>query len=644
MTSQAPKPVPSSLRSVLPSAALIALLVLWTGGSAWLRPTQRALGSAWSEAPGHLWGLWTTAAGLWEHGPLLRAAPGLGFPDGFTAHLVDPVNLLLFLPGYWLGGGGVGGAVLGWNLLHVGAVVVGGLGCARLARVLLGRDEEAPWSAALLVAAFCGGAFLLSHPHMGRSEYLPAVLMPWHLALLLPWLRGDGGRWSGLGAGLCLGAVALGGSYLAVFALLLELPLAAVLLWSAGARWRRSLARLALVAAVALLVAAPMLAALLLHPPPGAAPLLHATPRIMPESDLHTVAAMFRLGRLPRLEPLLDQPPYPGIAVLLLGALGAIRHPRQALPWLLLGLWLLLLSLGVGIAIQRGGRPGMISLPAGWLTALAPPLANIKTWSRVGVLFPLPLGIAAMFGAHALSQRLAGWRRGALGLLLVLTVVADQASWPRRCGMERPLFEPTIPAGAAAAFAMLPPGAIIQLPLEVSVGKGVKLQAARSHLWQAQHGRSITSTPAVVSDSALRWSTLARLAVNRQFAEAGAEPRGGALPGATGPLDQRWLDCAHADLDALRERGVVGLVLLEGQPASGGLLALLEQVLGPPRRHDQVAVWDISAAVEAASDGCALPPVPGKVRMMLSADGGSPPPRPPPEAIGPAPSRGAGAR
>ena len=626
MPSTPSEPAPPRLLRWLPSAAVLLILVGWYGGGAWLQPTRRALGSAWSEAPGHLWGLWTTAAGLLEHGPLLRVAPGLGFPEGFEAHLVDPINLLLFLPGFLLGGGGSAGAVLGWNLLHAGSLVVGGWGCIALARALVGRERGAAWSAALLTAAFCGGAFLLSHPHMGRSEYLPAVLMPWHLALMIPWVRGQTSWRRGAAAGLLLGGVALGGSYLAVFALLLELPLGLALLVTAGSGWRRSAGRLALVAGVALAVAAPMVGALVLYPPPGGSPLFSASLRAMPEADLHTLLTLLRMGPLPELEPLLDQPPYPGVVLVLLAVLGAAQRPRKALGWLLLGLWLVSLSLGPALAGQHQGQPSMTPLPAGWLTAMAPPLANLKAWSRLGCLLPLPLGIAALYGCQALLARVdKRWARTALGLALVTLILADQGSWPRRATLDRPSFEPAAPEALTSVLTSLPPGAVIQLPLEVSVGRGIKLQAARSHLWQLQHGRAITSTPGVISDTALRWSNLARLAVNRQFAVAGQGARRDQrlLPGAEGTLTERALACARADATALHERGIAALVLLEGEPASEPLKALLDGVLGPSTHSQQgVLAWSLEPWAGDETKLCPLPPVPAKVHMMLNADGG----------------------
>jgi hypothetical protein len=334
---------------------------------------------------------------------------------------------------------------------------------------------------------------------------------------------------------------------------------------------------------------------------------------------------VLRLGPRPDLEPLLDQPPYPGVVLLGLAALGAALRPRRALGWLLLGLLLLLCALGPAIALPPGADGGsrLLVLPVGWLQAALPPLSHMKAWSRLGCLLPLPLGLAALHGVLALQARLrAPATRALVGTVAALAVLADQATWPRPFSLERPTFGVEAPRALPDLLATLPPGALIQLPLEVSVGKGLKLQASRSHLWQSQHGRPVTGTPAVVTDTALRWSYLARLAVNLQFAEAGQGGRGSRPPGSKLPLPAEERACALADAVALRARGVAGIALLAEDPVGPALETLLRDALGPPSATGGgLAVWDL-ARVEVAGEPCALPGVPPKVGMMLRADPG----------------------
>ncbi len=271
----------------LPTAVVGLLAVTALGGPVFLHPTRAALGSAWSEGPGHLWGLWCTTLGLWDHGPFLRVAD-IAWPDGFTGHLMDPVNLLVFGPFYALGGGGPRGAALGWNALHVAVPIAGAAGCWSLGRRLAGDHPAAPWAIALLAAVVCMSPYMLEFPFIGRTEFLPAMLVPGHVALLHRWMRAPVGPgrpgtpeppppWPvGLAAGLTLGGVALGGWYLAAFVACLDVPLG---LWLAcGRPWREALGRLALVVAVAAACVTPDAIALLGHPPAGSAGFFPAWP------------------------------------------------------------------------------------------------------------------------------------------------------------------------------------------------------------------------------------------------------------------------------------------------------------------------------------------------------------------------------
>ncbi|MDP6934980.1 MAG: hypothetical protein QGG40_18810, partial [Myxococcota bacterium] len=79
--------------------------------------TVRAIGFYSGESSPHLWGLWHTASTLFEHGPFVRDAPGVNYPEGFVADLADPGNLLWFWPTWVLAGRGAVGAVVAWNLL-----------------------------------------------------------------------------------------------------------------------------------------------------------------------------------------------------------------------------------------------------------------------------------------------------------------------------------------------------------------------------------------------------------------------------------------------------------------------------------------------------------------------------------------------
>lgn len=598
-------------RPWLPGSLLLLVLLALYGGRAFLQPVTLQLGGATSEGPIHLWSLWVVAEKLWSHGPLVRFAPELAYPDGFVVHLMDPINLLLFLPGYWLGGGGVGGASLGWNLLHAGTLMLAALGCYRLARTLDASPESSAWSAAVMIAAFGGGSFLLSHPYFGRTELLPVLLMPWHLALLLAWVRGEAGWKAGLGAGLLLGGVALGGGYPATFALLLELPLCLWLLVATPGRWR-VLGRLVLVALVALVVAAPSPIALLLHPPASFGSLSSPDEFAVPPLRWVELRCALRLGHPGEASLLLDQPVYPGVVLLILALLGAALRPRKALPWLLLGLWLVALSLG--LYFDFGGQRRLPLLGA-LLTELLPFLRYIKFWGRLGVLLPLPLAAAACFAVAALLRRCSPRLRPVVGLILVATLLADQATWPRPWA-ERPSFEAAMPAELAPVLEGLPEGAVVQLPFELPTAEGQLIEIGFGILWQRQHGRQVTATPAEHGDQVLRASNLARAVANLQAGPStirvGASKAGDVgdqaaaiqdVPGESGALTQAQQNCVRADVTNLVAQGITGLVLHLERPSGPALATMIEQVLGPATvEHGTVLGWDLTAIEPLAQE------------------------------------------
>ncbi|MDP6932873.1 MAG: PilN domain-containing protein [Myxococcota bacterium] len=96
------------------------------------QPTTLLLGSSDSEGPGHFWGMWVSAEGLWSHGPFVRVTERINLPEAFRADMADPLNTVVFWVVWTLGGRGVGAGVLAWNLLFAGTVVLVGLGGCQL--------------------------------------------------------------------------------------------------------------------------------------------------------------------------------------------------------------------------------------------------------------------------------------------------------------------------------------------------------------------------------------------------------------------------------------------------------------------------------------------------------------------------------
>lgn len=589
-------------RSLLPTLLVGLVLLVLTSASVVLAPTGLAIGRGDSAVPDHLWGLWVTAEGFFAHGPYLRDTSEIGWPEGFRALQYEAPNLLGFLPGYWLGGGGVRGAVLGWNLTHIGAVLLAVFGCWRLGRRWLGAEPQV----ALLSAGFAGSAFFALHPTMGHSEYLAVALYPLHLSWLGAYLEEGRPRHAALAA-VSLGLMGATASYLPVFLAVIELPVAIGWGLRAGP-WRRSLLRLVVVAVPAVVLVLGFVWAMTWPWPLGhgafagqAAVGQRPTPEL--SSVLHGLLRLWPGSLDVRMN---EQPGYPGLVLLVLALVGTVRAPRSALPWLVAGLSALALSAGPDVML--GGRP--VPLPAGVLTMVLSPLRSVHWWERLGCLTPLPLGVAAL---HALPP--GAWRRT---LALCALMLLDQGSFPER-GWPWPSFDLSPPTDLLDALEEAPEGAVLELPLPLVHLPGRPVSTGAYLMWQPQHGRPITTVQTLQADRLLDRSYLVRVVGNRQGTRPGRVQR--EAPGSSGSLRVDELACARNDAALLAEEGLASVVLHTRLSGGRELEGLLQQVLGEPHTFGTVRRWDL--VLGAQGDRCLPPPL---VRALLPV---VPPPLPP---------------
>lgn len=625
-------PHPPPARWLLPALTGLAAVVMHMG-STLLHPLSRQLGSALSEAPGHLWGLWTTAERVFTHGPFVRAAD-VGYPEPYVRHLMDVINLLLFLPGYWALGGGMDGASLGWNLVHGGSVAIGALGCVALTRRLFRGDPLEPYAAAVMIAVFACNPFLLNHPAMGRTEYLPAALFPLFLALLHRWMRRPAGAaglieerppwWVGVAAGLVLAAMALGGWYLAIFIALLVPPLSlglATRLSPLESAWR-----LAFVAVLSAIPPVPALIALLKNPPEKNA--LDGLNAQMP-LEIGQFASHTWPSQLHDPPPDLDamhmgQPAYVGLAALALALIGVIWRPRQALGWLMLAIWAYMLATGP-FAVRDKTPDAMgdpAHMPLWYIIQWVPTLRGVHDWSRIAVMAAAPMAVAAAWGA----LRLASWVRWPVipAALLSVGVIADQATYPKRWSIDQPWFDARIPEAMLQGIQALPPGAIVHYPVDIQHrdGGGPEIRGTY-YLWQLQHHRPIPGVPEATTDTTLAHSYLTRLIVNTQDASVAAR---GTLD-ATSPAayaikrpSNREIRCARLDVRDLRQRGYAGVAVAAQLTGGSDLAEYLSWILGPPQTASHPSyVWDLAKApppeaIEEWDEGpCDRPSLPNRI-------------------------------
>lgn len=572
-------PAPDRDRALV-VAVVVALVAGLLCGPVLRAPTRYALGSPCSEAPQHLWSLWLVTEQLFTHGPLVRRAD-IAFPGSFVEHLMDPANLLLFAPVHGLGGGGPGAATLAWNALHVGMVIIGGVGAARLAR----RLAPGTAAAAVLVAGFVGGSALLGHPDAGRSEYLPALWLPLHLAWLHEAVETGRARASVL-AGVALALVALGGAYVALFSL--PVVVVAALAWGRGVGWGRRLRGLGPAAAIGGLAAAVAAWATLQWPPFGVFSRLDGGTGIALSQPL---AALWRGGAgLPGAETTM----YPGLVLCGLALTGLALRPRRAAPWVAVGAVLVALGLGPTPFLGDSTLTG----PTSWLVALVPPLAAIQGWPRLGFVAPLPLAIAAAIGAAAVLER---WGRAlpqsVVGLALAALLLADQATFPRHTIARWPgrLMDAHQPADVTALLTDLPAGALLHSPYDNPLTGVTCPLYGRYQLWSLQHERPITMVEGPAGDSMVERSWVA--------AWVAAD-----VPAASLPLESGA--CAAADAAALRDLGIVAIVQHDDDPRAPGSTGTLVTLLGEPtaRRGDH-ALWRTDELAGPPAAGCLMPAV-----------------------------------
>jgi len=549
-------------------------------------PGTRALGRACSEAPMHLWGLWVATDGLGTHGPLVRDA-AIGFPGHFRHHLIDPLNLGLFAPAVQLLGG-VTGAVVGWNLLHAGMVLAGGLGCIALGT----RWQLRGWPLAVLVTSVCASPALMQHAELGRTEYLPSLLLPWVLAGLYDAARGNRPA-RGWAAGILLGAILSSGPTLALF--VGPLVAGCVLAWTQGLdRGRR--VRLGMSVLLPGLVGAALaITSLTLWPPPQNAAMMAGEGRELVNS--------VELGTLIRMAPPtreLETTLYLGLGTLCLGVLALARRPGQAWAWALAALALVVV--GIGPYPYAFGQP--LAGPDLLLTSLLPPLRAVSGWPRAAWVVCLPLGMCAALGLSTLG-RASRWA----GPLVVLLLVFDHASYPGPRGTHRldTHFTARPPETVRQVVSALPGGPLFTLPATTPASDQTCAMDSPWVLWSAALHRTVTANQGIPTDGLATGNGLAAGVVRMpERLSQRLRTRPAFRNGSEG--------CAVTEVAHLQEQGIVAIVVEDTLPRGAATRTVLETVLGSPHHEaGSTAAWEVDrwlAEHPAAPAPCALEWVP----------------------------------
>ena len=570
-------------------------------GAALLHPSTVLWGDRQSEAIAHLWRLEMVTDGLFRHGPFVTASDRVLFPDGLYADFLDPINLLVYAPLVWL----TGSDAIAWNGLFLAWIAIGTLGALALARR---TGTDIAWSGPLLVATTVLGAFWLGFDQAARTEYLPALLLPLHLAWLDDALHTEDRKSPWL-AGITLGAMALGGWYVAVFALVVIAPVA--IAWSVAAPKRRAIRSLAIIGAVALLLVAPALVSYV-H---SAAPMLERRPPIPPSTRISVpgVTSIFHEVRIPWPPVFLqgvDQPCYPGVVALGIAIAGAIASPslqrRRVFGWLALVGWILVWGAGSDVALADAQGKVTHALPGlpRLLERLVPITSAMRGWTRIGCVVGPIVGLALV---SALDAPMARWPRLRFAVpAFVLAVVADTLTWPMPFELRARTFDPSAPSDMVAIARELPAGALVLLPHDVPVrGEGTQsLPAMHQHfvLWRRELQRPMTDGYLLRMDALLDRSVFVAAAASVATADVMHRPGNALLSGAALP------ECARADAHALADAGVAGIVLVRELPGAQALEAALVAWLGPPlhSRPDAVA-WETATLSGTSRSDCPSP-------------------------------------
>ncbi len=583
--------------AVIVGACALSILL----GGALLHPATVLWGDRQSEAIAHLWRLQMVMDGLFRHGPFVTASDQVLFPDGLYADFLDPINLVVYGPLYWVGGS----HAVAWNGLFAIWIAIGVLGAMALARR---GGSDVAWTAPLLVATTVLGAFWVGFDCAGRTEYLPALLLPLHLAYLDDAFHSDDRKAAWL-AGLTLGAMALGGWYVAVFALLVVAPLAIVR--AIPAPRRRAFRAIAIIGAVAFVLVLPALVSYLdsaqqtlARRPPIPASVRVSVPGLA--SPFHSL----RIPWPPVYLRAVDQPCYPGVVALAFALLGAIVSPaanrRRTFGWLALVGWILVWGVGADVALadEQGNVtravPGLPRL----LEKLVPLTSAMTGWPRIGCVVGPIVGLALVSGLEAPMMR---WPRLRFGVpAIVLAVVLDTFGWPMPFELRARTFDPKAPSDLVEVAAALPPGALVLLPHDVPVrGEGAQaLPAMHQHfvLWRRELQRPITDGYLLRMDAWMDRSVFVAAAVALAMSEVTGRQPNEAMSSPALP------ECARADARALAGAGVSGIVLVRGLPAAEAVETALVSWLGPPpHRRPGAVAWETAALPGSSPSGCPAP-------------------------------------
>jgi len=341
----------------------------------------------------------------------------LYYPDGISLrrHTLSPVNSLFqaaLAPAL--------GSHAAFSMLLLAHFALSGWVFSLLARAVTGSVAGGVLGG-LLYSFSPFHAFYLCQVNVFSFEFLPLAL------LFFARYLARGTRADLVGLALSLAGTVMSAEYYVVYAYL-----TGAILWATAGKWApevglRTRSTRALVAgALGALVVAVV-----------AFPLLYAT--LGPERGAETGTAAFSVEKHrsndlcgfhwigPKEESIVSWPTMLGYSTLVLVLVG-LRRVLRLWPWLIVGVFFLVLSLGESLEIA--GRDTGIPMPYA-LFGYVPVLSMLRKSDRAFLMVQLVVSLAAAGALAALLQRLRAWpaRAGAFGLCAALPML-EIGPWP----------------------------------------------------------------------------------------------------------------------------------------------------------------------------------------------------------------------
>ncbi len=420
---------------------LLPLLLLWPLPVVF---STELLSHPAQEAPAHIWGLWAA----WHEGsPLVIDTQLVTWPEFTSIVLIDPVNILPYMLGHF-----IGGPAAGYNLLlYFGHVLLGVSGVLLARRV--GGDPVIGALAGQLCPAF------IASPATGMTEEFGVGWVALFCVALLSFLE-KRRPMTGVLAAILLAVCWYAGPYNGLWAGLIGLFIAV-----GSLRDLRRLGRAAVVGISGAILTLPLANAILRgrhQDLPGHAMPGHLPDLTIPIVDSYRGGLPFGADILDVLVPVqltggeaaVSHTAYVGLLSVVLAVIG-LRRWRKGWPWMLGALVFAVLSIGPylylhGELLTYDSRPLMA--PGAALLLLLSPLGQITRWNRAGAVAHLLLvPLIARIAPPRWSVRVA------VGAVLLLdALVLAPLSWP--------LLSYPIP-DREAFEEMERPGALLELPL-----------------------------------------------------------------------------------------------------------------------------------------------------------------------------------